>query len=230
MIRVNGVTKRFGEEPVLDGIGLVVNKEEVVGIVGPNGCGKTTLLRIVAGVERPDSGTVEVGGRLGLVPQDDVLLPWATLASNIGLGLKFRGVRGEELKRRVLEVARLLGIEEHLHKYPRQVSGGTARKASIARALVLGPDVLLLDEPYTGLDAFSISSLQATLKRLNRERGITMLVVSHQLDELTSIADRIYVLSHKPSRVKAVIDLKSVSEGERLNAIYNALVSERWGR
>ena len=226
MIRIESVTKRFGGELVLNGVSVAVNRGEVVGVVGPNGCGKTTLLRIIAGIERPDEGTVEVRGRIGLVPQDDILLPWATLESNIGLGLKFRGVGGDELRRRVREVSRLLGIEEHLYKYPRQVSGGTARKASIARALVLEPDVLLLDEPYTGLDAFSISSLQTILKKLNREYGVTMLVVSHQLGELTSIADRIYVLSHKPSRVKAIIDLKSMSESERLNAIYKTLVNE----
>lgn len=226
MISVEGVVKRFGEELVLNGVSLYVGEGEVVGVVGPNGCGKTTLLRIIAGIEEPDEGRVEVTGRLGLVPQDDVLLPWATLESNIGLGLRFRGYSKSEVRVKVLRVARLLGIEGYLSKYPRQVSGGTARKASIARALVLEPDVLLLDEPYSGLDTTSIRSLQEVLKRLNESYSVAMLAVSHQLGELTSIADRIYVLSHKPSRVKSVIDLGTLGPEDRLSAIYEALVGD----
>ena len=204
MMRAVDIVKRYGDELVLDRVCVEVGDGEIVGLVGPNGCGKTTLLRIICGLEKPDGGLVEVGGILGYVPQDDVLLPWATLRNNIGLGLKFRGLPQNIRDERVYQASELLGIREYLNKYPRHVSGGTARKASIARALVLNPDILLLDEPYSGLDVSSIKNLQIILKRINDLRNVAMLIVSHQIEELMQISDRIYVLTHKPCRVKLI--------------------------
>jgi NitT/TauT family transport system ATP-binding protein len=120
------------------------------------------------------------------------------------LGLRFRGGPRGIRDERVYEASELLGITEYPNKYPRHISGGTARKASIARALVLNPDILLPDEPYSGLDASSIMNLQIILKRINSLRNVAMLIVSHQTEELTQISDRIYVLTHKPSRAKLV--------------------------
>jgi len=205
MIRVSGVVKRFGGELVLDHIDINIGRGERVGLVGPNGCGKTTLLRILSGLEDADEGLIEVNGNIGFVPQDDILLPWFTLKGNIELGLWFRGFPKRERDRRVYEVAEMLGIKEYLDKYPRHVSGGTARKASIARSLVLEPDILLLDEPYSGLDTMSIENLQDTLQTISRVRGVSMLIVSHQVDELIKIADRIYILTPKPCRVKMCV-------------------------
>ncbi len=205
MIRVVGIVKRFGEELVLDRVSIEVGNGEIVGLVGPNGCGKTTLLRILSGLETPEGGTVEINGKIGYVPQDDILLPWLSLKNNIALGLRFRGVSHRGREDKVYEAATFLGITEYLNKYPRHVSGGTARKASIARALVLEPDILLLDEPYSGLDISSIDSLQSILTRVSKVRGVSMLIVSHQIDELAQIANKIYSLSHKPSRVKSCL-------------------------
>ncbi len=222
-VRVEGLYKRFGSEQVLEGVSLKVRRGEAVGIVGPNGCGKTTLLRIIAGLEEPDKGRVAVNGRLGLVPQDNLLLPWRTLRSNLELALKLSGIEGRKAEERIARVSRLLGIEEHLDKYPSKVSGGTARKTAIARALALEPDILLLDEPYTGLDVASIASLQEALQRLRRNSGISMIIVSHQLDELVEIADRIYILTHRPARVKGVVDLREAERSVR--EVYRQLLA-----
>ncbi len=221
-VRVIDVYKSFGTEQVLGGVSLEVARGEAVGIVGPNGCGKTTLLRIIAGLEEPDRGEALVRGRLGLVPQDNLLLPWRTLRGNLELALRLAGVEGREAEERIRRVSELLGIEEHLDKYPGRVSGGTARKAAIARALALEPDILLLDEPYTGLDVASIASLQEALQKLRRGSGISMIIVSHQLDELVEIADRVYVLTHKPARVKGVVDLREA--GRSVGEVYRHLM------
>lgn len=228
-ILVEDVRKSYGGVLVLDGVSLHAGEGEIVGVVGPNGAGKTTLLKIIAGIEDADSGRVRVRGNVGYVPQDPLLLPWKRLRGNIELGLVFRGIPREEARRRALDAARLLGIEEYLDYYPRQVSGGTARKASIARALALDPDVLLLDEPFTGLDLASTEALVKSLEELAR-RGYTMIIVSHQLDELVRLADRVYVLTPRPARVKWTLDLKGLSGPERVRVVVETLSSEHGER
>ncbi len=220
VVKATGVTKWYGNEKVLDGIDFIVEQGEVIGVVGPNGCGKTTLLKIIARLIPFDKGTVKVNGRIGFVFQEDLLLPWRPLSDNILVGLKIRGYDPEIQRERLETVTGFLGIKEYLSKYPSQVSGGTARKAAIARALVLNPDILLLDEPYTGLDVKSIDSLQETLMSLKKERMLSMVIVSHQLDELVEVADKIYVFTPKPSRVKTIIDLNESRVGGELKEIF----------
>ncbi|MCE4627539.1 MAG: ATP-binding cassette domain-containing protein [Desulfurococcales archaeon] len=200
-IIVRGLRKSYGGSLVLDGVSLEIPRGSIVGIVGPNGCGKSTLLRILAGVEDYDEGVVEVRGRPALVPQETILLPWRTLRGNIMLAAKIRRVPREVAEKRMLEAASILGLTDYLNMYPREVSGGTARKASILMALVLLPDILLLDEPFTGLDRDSIAALQETIARLRRAYKLTVVVVSHMLDELYSLSERIFVMSHRPSKI-----------------------------
>ncbi len=207
VVRVEDLVKYYGGELVLDHISLSVRAGEAVGIAGPNGAGKSTLLRILAGVEPYDGGRVEVRAEVGYVPQDIILLPWRTLRGNILLAAKLRRIPRGEAEEIILREARRMGLEEYLDRYPREVSGGTRRKAQILMALVLNPGLLLLDEPFTGLDSTTIEALQETIRSLRDRYGMAIVTVSHMMDELLTISDRLYILTHKPARVKRIVDL-----------------------
>ncbi len=223
MLDVSSVYKSFSE-PVLVDISLNLNGGEILGVVGPNGCGKTTLLRIMAGLELPDRGSVRRKGKVGIVFQEDRLLPWKTLWENVALGLKYRGMRGEELAKRVREYSSMVGLtDSDLSLHPRKASGGTRRKAALARALVLEPEILLLDEPFTGLDVKARTSLREALKWIWDEYGLSTVIVSHQLEELLPLADRVYVLTPKPARVAKEIDLRGMDLERRLERVKEAL-------
>jgi NitT/TauT family transport system ATP-binding protein len=207
-VTVEAVSKSFGGELVLDKVSLKVPRGRVVGIVGPNECGKTTLVKMIAGLLKPDEGLIRVNGDVGVVFQDNLLLPWKRIRENISLGLMLKGFEKTHISKKVMEAANILGIQDYLDKYPNKISGGTARKASIARALVMDPDILLLDEPYTGLDLQSIKSLQEALEKL-KQKKISMIIVSHQIEELLRVSDIIYVFSHKPTHVVKLLEPKS---------------------
>lgn len=224
VIRARGIYKSFDGLPVVEDFTIELRRGAVAGIVGPNGAGKTTILRILAGLLEPDRGLVERRGRVGYVPQDDMLLPWLTIRGNIELGLKARHVPVEERRRRVAEAAELLGLTDYLDMYPGRVSGGTRRKAAIARALVLQPDALLLDEPYTGLDRRSVEALQGFIRRIRRE-GIAVLLVSHQLAELVEVADTVYVVTERPARIRGVLDLTRPGARERIMELLTPLLT-----
>ena len=207
LVLVKNLEKLFNGEKILGGISLKARRGEVVGIVGPNGTGKSTLVKILAGVERPDSGEVLINGNISAVYQEDYLLPWKKLHDNLCLGLKF--------KRREcnpLTVARKLGIEAFLDKYPKEVSGGTRRKAAIARALLLDFDVLILDEPFTGLDTESKDTLLSIVGELSKESR-AVIIVSHQFEELFRVASRVYVLQGRPAKIKKVLRREELGEG-----------------
>ncbi len=224
MLEVSSVYKSFSE-PVLVDVSLHLNGGEVLGIVGPNGCGKTTLLRIMAGLESPDKGSVRREGKVGIVFQEDRLLPWKTLWENVALGLKYHGIRGEELTKRVRDYSSMVGLtDSDLSLHPRKASGGTRRKAALARALVLEPEILLLDEPFTGLDVKARTSLREALNWIWDEYGLSTVIVSHQLEELLPLADRVYVLTPKPARVAEEIDLRGMDLERRLERVKEALL------
>ncbi len=216
------ISKSYGGRLVLDCISIRADRGELVAVVGPNGSGKTTLLRILAGLEEPDSGIVIRRGSIAMVFQENLLLPWRSLRDNIMLGLRYSGLSKREALRRVEWAARLLGIEEHLDKKPGEVSGGTARKAAIARMLVLNPDILLLDEPLAGLDVSSRLSLLQTLNSL-RSDGRTIIFVDHNIADVASVADRVYLLTPAPARVSAVVELGGLPREERLRRLIEAL-------
>ncbi|MEB3807072.1 MAG: ATP-binding cassette domain-containing protein [Desulfurococcales archaeon] len=205
---IEDLVKYYGEELVLDHLNMSIDKGESVGIAGPNGAGKSTLLKIIAGIEEATSGQVIVRGRAGLVPQEILLLPWRTLRGNILLAAKLGGIPREKARETIEWGSRILGLDDYLDKRPGQVSGGTRRKAQILMALVLDPDILLLDEPFTGLDQDTITALQEAIRRLSRDKGMTIVTVSHMLDEVMTIANRLYVLTHKPAKIKKIINLK----------------------
>jgi NitT/TauT family transport system ATP-binding protein len=201
LVSVKNISKAFGNELIISDVSFTLHKGEALGLVGPNGAGKSTMLRIIAGLVKPDKGDVRVNGRLGYTPQENLLLPWFNLKENILLPARLLKIDKREAERMLRELSEALGISEHLEKKVREVSGGTARKAALARSLITSPDILLLDEPYVGLDVDSVKSLQKSLMNLRKETGIGMIIVSHQLDEMREISDRALVLSYRPARV-----------------------------
>ncbi|MDR7513328.1 MAG: ABC transporter ATP-binding protein [Armatimonadota bacterium] len=204
-IRLESLHKRFGRVVAVRDVSLEIREGEFVVLLGPSGCGKTTVLRLIAGLETPDRGRVWIGGRdvtrlppgrrhLGMVFQSYALFPHMRVFDNVAFGLRMRGVGAAEQRRRVQEVAELLQIADLLDRYPAQLSGGQRQRVAVARALVVRPQVLLMDEPLSNLDALLRLHMRAELKRLHREVGSTTVYVTHDQVEAMSLGDRVAVL------------------------------------
>ncbi len=217
VVSLESVEVILGGNTILKDVNLEVDMGEVYAIIGPNGSGKTTLLKVIAGLIEPFSGVVRVKGRASLVPQNDLLLPWLSLRDNILLPYRIHGHIGKDAVERLSTLSRLLRLESFLDLYPRQASGGTRRKAAIARALIVNPDILLLDEPFTGLDVASLNSLVDALARLRGRK--TMILVSHEPYEIARLADRVGLLNGRPARIVDEIELTDMRLGERIETI-----------
>lgn len=205
ILEIRRVSKRFADGDALSRVSLTVGEGEIVSLLGPSGCGKSTLLRIVAGLDREFDGSVVLDGeemkgptpRVGVVFQEPRLFPWLTVRRNIAFGLH------EADPVRVEELAREVGLEAYLDSLPRQLSGGMAQRCAIARALVTRPRVLLLDEPFSALDAFTRMRLQEVTLNLWRQVGTTLLLVTHDVDEALYLSDRVVIMTERPGRIKA---------------------------
>jgi iron(III) transport system ATP-binding protein len=205
-LRITGVAKAFGPQPVLRGVDLAVPAGSFTAILGSSGSGKTTLLRIVAGFERADDGEVSIGGelvddagrrflpserrRIGYVPQEGALFPHLSVGRNVAFGLP----RGPGRKSRVDELLELVGLSGYRRRFPHQLSGGQQQRVALARALAIGPEVVLLDEPFSSLDAAMRSSVRADVLAVLRQAGTTSILVTHDQDEALSMADQVAVL------------------------------------
>jgi len=187
------------EVVALDGLDFSVEAGDFVALIGPSGCGKSTLLRIVAGLDRADSGEVEVDrDAIAYVFQDAHLLPWRTVEANVGLPLELRGRRDEAAVARALAE---VGLSDFAKRYPAELSGGMRMRASIARALVTNPRLLLMDEPFAALDEITRQRLDERLRALWAEHRFTVLFVTHSIFEATFLAERAVVFSKRPARV-----------------------------
>jgi len=204
-LRIREVTKLFGTVTALDSVSLEVARGEFVCFLGPSGCGKTTLLRVIAGLEEAEGGHVELDGRdlielpaqarnFGVVFQSYSLFPNMSAARNIAYGLECRRQPRETIRNRVAEMLALVGLEEHAHKLPSQLSGGQQQRIALARALAPDPQVLLLDEPLSALDAKVREDLRLEIRAVQRRLGITTIMVTHDQDEALTMADRIVVM------------------------------------
>jgi NitT/TauT family transport system ATP-binding protein len=222
-LRVSGVEKvyqaRQGEVHALSNINLTIGRGEFVSLVGRSGCGKTTLLRILSGLLPPSSGTVEADGapiwrgskrndeafrHFGLVFQDANLFPWYTVADNIALPLKLRGVGKRERRARASELCELVGLPGFEKAYPRELSGGMRQRAAIARALSYDPTILLMDEPFGALDALTRDKMNLELQNIHAHAGATVVFVTHSISEAVFLADRVVLLSPRPGRIRSV--------------------------
>jgi NitT/TauT family transport system ATP-binding protein len=216
-IELRGVSRSFDINAerltALAGLDLHVAEREIVSIVGPNGCGKSTLLRVISGLLAPDRGTVlafdsTVAGvepRMGLVFQEPRLLPWRTVLDNVAFPLELAGVDRAEREARAKAVLSLTGMDGFGAAYPDQLSGGMAQRAALARVLAPEPDVLLLDEPFSALDALTRERLDSELLTLWGATGTTIVLVTHSISEAVFLSDRVLVMSPRPGRVVAEI-------------------------
>lgn len=190
-IDVIGLSKSFGQQPVLSSIDLRVEVSEFVVIVGASGCGKSTLLRLLAGLEKADAGRIEVGFRTAVGFQDARLLPWMRVWENVVFGVPGTSEIRRETARRYLDD---VGLQSFMDAWPNTLSGGQAQRVSLARALALEPRILLLDEPFGALDALTRLKMHALTQRLWREHMLSIVLVTHDIEEAVVLADRIVVL------------------------------------
>ena len=199
----------------VEGVDLDVMANEFLCVVGPSGCGKSTLISAISGFLRPSGGTLTMDGKpiagpgadRGVVFQEYALLPWRKVIDNVALGLKFRGVRKPErhgVARRYLRLANLLDAAD---KYPHELSGGMKQRAAVARTLANEPEIMLMDEPFAAIDAQTRMTLQEELVRIWQRSRVTVLFVTHSVEEAVFLADRVVVLTPGPGRIKAIVDV-----------------------
>lgn len=204
VLDVRSVSKQYDGQQTLIDIDLTVGKGEIVSLLGPSGCGKSTLLRIAAGIERDFQGDVRLRGKtiegptseVGVVFQQPRLFPWLNVRQNIAFGLK-----GDDSA--ALDLASRVGLGDHIKALPKQLSGGMAQRCAIARALVTRPSILLMDEPFGALDAFTRMHLHDLVLQIRAEYHTSILLVTHDIEEALYLSDRVVVMSDRPGRVKA---------------------------
>jgi len=237
-IKAESLTKRFSQNDVedvtaLNGVDLTIQAGEFVSLIGPSGCGKSTLLRLIAGLISANEGTIYLDKDLiqspscerGLVFQDPNLFPWLNIYENVAFGLRLRRqYRGNKTK--VDEFLELVGLSDFKKSFPHQLSGGMAQRAALARALINTPKVLLLDEPFGALDAFTRMNMQDELLRIWKEQGTTMVMVTHDVDEAIYLSDRVIVMSPRPAKIEKSIDIKLFRPRARSSPEFLALRSE----
>ena len=219
VIEIKGVSKTYrtrdGDVPSLRPIDFDIFDGEFVVVVGPSGCGKSTLLKMIAGLLPPSSGEIHVEGRaitkphsdVGIVFQTSMLLPWRSVMRNVMMPVEVKKLPREKFTERAKALLKMVGLEGFENKYPWQLSGGMQQRASICRALVHDPKIVLMDEPFGALDAMTRERMNVELQRIQRETRKTMLLITHSIPEAVFLADRILVMSERPGTIAAIYDV-----------------------
>jgi NitT/TauT family transport system ATP-binding protein len=206
---------------VLDGINLNVKKGSFVSIVGPSGCGKSTLLYLIAGLDKSDSGEIRVDGKLVTKPgpervvvfQEAGLFPWLTVLENVTYGLILKKMPKEEAKAKALDVLKMVHLSRYVNSYPHELSGGMKQRVSIARALVMEPDILLMDEPFSALDEQTRMVLHKELLEIWRKTKVTIFFITHNIREAVLLSEEVVVFATRPGRIKEIIPVPTMKDG-----------------
>lgn len=210
-IALRNVSKVYGRGrnavAALDRIDLSVGSGELVCVVGASGCGKSTMLNLIAGLDSPTAGRLDVQGRTALMFQEAALFPWLTVAGNVDLALRLRGIPKPERTSRVQALLEMVHLDAFAKKQPHELSGGMRQRVALARAFAQDADVLLMDEPFGALDAMTRDLLHDELERLWADRSLTIVFVTHNVREASRLANRIIVLSSRPGRIASTIDV-----------------------
>lgn len=235
VLQLKSITKEYPHDQqsltVLENFNLTILPGEFVSIVGSSGCGKSTLLRLVVGLDNDYQGSIQLGDQVikgtslqrGIVFQEHRLLPWLSVADNIALALENSSMSAQEKAERIQEHIELVGLEGFEKAWAHQLSGGMSQRVAIARALVNRPQILLLDEPFGALDAMTRSYLQQELQRIWQKERITMILVTHDVDEAVFLGDRVVVMEPRPGRIRRVIPVDVARPRDRNSPHFNAI-------
>lgn len=204
-IKIENISKSFGNEKIIENISINVEEGELVSILGPSGCGKSTIFNIIAGLLAQDTGSVEINGDLSYMYQKDLLLSYKTIIDNVSLPLVLRKEKKVEARKKVKEYFKVFGLEGYEEKYPNELSGGMKQRANFMRTYINSNDIMLLDEPFGALDSITKSSMQKWLLDVRKQVKSTILLITHDIEEAILLSDRIYVISNKPSSVSVEI-------------------------
>lgn len=226
---VQNLCKRFGDKTVLEDINFSIQSGEFVTFVGSSGCGKSTLLRLIAGLDHPSGGRIQVDGSpvegpgpdRGMVFQKYSLYPWLNAADNVAFGMRLQGMTSADVRDRTAYFLEVVGLRDAATKLPRELSGGMQQRVAIARALATNPSVLLLDEPFGALDLQNRETMQDFLHKLWQRTGLTVLLITHDVEEALVLAQRVHVLAPNPGRIIRSLDVtldKSDLDQLRLSA------------
>ncbi|MEM4156627.1 MAG: ABC transporter ATP-binding protein [Archaeoglobaceae archaeon] len=220
LLQIKNIRKWFNSQEkelmVIDGVSFDVREGEFISILGPSGCGKTTLLRVIAGLEKQDEGEILLRGKSitgpgqdrSMVFQDYALFPWRTVLGNVLFGLEIRKIPKVEALEKAKKFIKLVGLEGFENSYPHELSGGMRQRVAIARALVCEPEILLMDEPLSALDAQTRNVMQSELVRIWQETRKTIIYVTHNIEEAVYLADRIAVLSRRPAKLLDLVEVE----------------------
>ena len=234
MLKINNLSKKYDKLIVLEDINLEIADSEFICLLGPSGCGKTTLLRIVAGLGQATTGEIILNNQkitrtntcIGMVFQEYALFPWRNILDNAIFGLEMQGIDRETARNKTRKYLRLLGLEQFEKSYPHELSGGMKQRVAILRALLVKPEVLLMDEPFGALDAQTRNQLQTELLKIWSKDKKTVLFVTHSVDEAVYLADRVIIFSKRPGRIRKTIEIKLPRPRDRTSMEVNKVRSK----